>query len=147
MNGPAMIGAPKRIQLQRRVGWRIPLNTVKVDRTTPFGNPWRIGQRVDMKQAKRWGWAISPAGQKIVCEDACDAVRRFTHALQWDAAIHDHVRKKLGGRDLACWCAAGAPCHADALLIVANSTPDQIRDFHAAADRRLMEHAAEVLRP
>ncbi len=26
----------------------------------------------------------------------------------------------LRGRDLACWCRPGAPCHADALLALAN---------------------------
>jgi Domain of unknown function (DUF4326) len=27
---------------------------------------------------------------------------------------------KLNGRDLICWCKAGAPCHADVLLAIAN---------------------------
>lgn len=35
---------PERIQLSRRKGWRMPANTVKVDRTTIYGNPFRIGE-------------------------------------------------------------------------------------------------------
>ena len=30
------------------------------------------------------------------------------------------IRAALAGRDLACWCAAGGPCHADLLLRIAN---------------------------
>jgi hypothetical protein len=37
--------------------------------------------------------------------------------LPFDAA---DVRRELGGRDLACWCPPGEPCHADVLLEVAN---------------------------
>src|SRR4051812_49296276 len=29
-----------RVQLSRRAGWRMPPNTVKVDRTTQWGNPF-----------------------------------------------------------------------------------------------------------
>ena len=35
---------PTRIQLRRTKGWRMPAGTVKVDRTTAFGNPWRVGE-------------------------------------------------------------------------------------------------------
>ena len=31
---------PKRVQLQRGTGWRMPPNTRKVDRSTVFGNPF-----------------------------------------------------------------------------------------------------------
>ena len=33
---------PKRIQLSRKKGWRMPPNTVKVDRSTKWGNPFII---------------------------------------------------------------------------------------------------------
>src|SRR5215208_999153 len=33
---------PARIQLKRTKGWRMPPNTVKVDRTTRFGNPFPL---------------------------------------------------------------------------------------------------------
>lgn len=31
------------------------------------------------------------------------------------------VRRELAGKDLACWCPAGSPCHGDVLLEVANA--------------------------
>ena len=32
----------------------------------------------------------------------------------------DAIRTALAGRNLACWCRAGSPCHADSLLEIAN---------------------------
>lgn len=132
---------PKRIKLSREKGWRMPENTAKVDRTTHFGNPYVIGSPMDMKMVRRWGWNISPEGQKIVCDDATQAVRRFEHALQWDEAIHDYVREELGGKDLACWCDLGQPCHADVLLRIANADKATIRAQNDAADEKIMERA------
>lgn len=33
---------PQRIQLSRAKGWKMPPNTVKVDRTTKWGNPFPV---------------------------------------------------------------------------------------------------------
>ncbi len=141
-----MTAAPKRIQLSRAKGWRLPANAAKVDRSTSFGNPYCVGETISMKMVRRWGWEISPAGRKIVCEDAGEAVRRFEHALQWDEAIHDHVRTELGGKDLACWCDLDQPCHATVLLRIANSDKAEIRKANDAADAKILQHAAAVLR-
>ena len=42
-----MANPPTRIQLSRARGWRMPENTVKVDRTTPWGNPYDVGEYGD----------------------------------------------------------------------------------------------------
>jgi hypothetical protein len=34
---------PRRIQLSRSKGSRLPARTVKVDRSTRWGNPYRVG--------------------------------------------------------------------------------------------------------
>lgn len=36
------------------------------------------------------------------------------------------VRRELAGKDLACWCRPGAPCHADVLLELANGDADAV---------------------
>lgn len=110
---------PKRIQLSRRKGWRIPPNTVKVDRTTKWGNPYRIGKPVDLKVVKKWGWKFGQPER--VCANASEAVSRFRSVLSLDGAGIYCVQKELRGKDLACWCKPGAPCHADVLLEVANA--------------------------
>jgi Domain of unknown function (DUF4326) len=33
---------PRRIQLHRTEGWRMPVRTIKVDRSTKWGNAFRI---------------------------------------------------------------------------------------------------------
>jgi hypothetical protein len=33
----------------------------------------------------------------------------------------DEIRAELAGFDLACWCRIGDPCHADVLLVLANT--------------------------
>ena len=108
---------PQRIQLSRRKGWRMPENTVKVDRSTCWGNPWRVGE---------------PG-----IPDAAEAVRRFRAAVvgfesngcfcppvaHVDSDIGRIIANigQLHGYNLACWCPLGSPCHADVLLELANA--------------------------
>lgn len=140
---------PKRIQLSRTKGWRMPDNTIKVDRTTSFGNPYRVGLTVDPVMLRQWDWRFSPEGKDIVCGDNTEAAARFHHCLLWDGASHDLVRRHLGGKNLACWCPLDQACHADALLWLANSTPAQVNAIHAAADAQIMSYAAylKAVRP
>ena len=48
-----------------------------------------------------------------------DLYRRDLEAGRLGFTLYD-VRRVLAGRDLACWCPLGGPCHADVLLEVAN---------------------------
>lgn len=36
----------------------------------------------------------------------------------------EDIRRELAGKDLACWCPLGQPCHADVLLEIANGPAD-----------------------
>lgn len=45
----------------------------------------------------------------------------------------DTIRAELAGRDLACWCAIGQPCHADVLLAIANAEREDDPVFGGAA--------------
>lgn len=98
--------APKRVQLKRTKGWRMPPNTVKVTRPGKWGNPYRVGD------VGRYGITIR----------AADAVERFTDRLVTCKLPYteDDVRRELRGKNLACWCKEGEPCHADVLLEIAN---------------------------
>jgi hypothetical protein len=96
---------PDRIQLSRAKGWKMPPNTVKVDRTTRYGNPYRPGMFRDFT--------------------AADAVRHFRSWVSGDlshrsAGIPPDL-EPLRGKNLACWCKPGEPCHADVLLELANT--------------------------
>ena len=89
-----------RVQLSRKKGWRMPPNTVKVDRTTPFANPYQAGQDGDGSCAY--------------------LVELFRSHVEQSPAIRARIRAELAGKNLACWCPLDGPCHADVLLEVAN---------------------------
>lgn len=94
---------PVRIQLSRRKGWRMPENTVSVARPGMWGN----------HAAVREG---TPTGQAAV-----DAFQRWVETEASDA-WKGRAKIDLRGKNLACWCRPGAPCHGDVLLKLANTT-------------------------
>ena len=118
---------PTRVQLSRKRGWRMPDNTVKVDRTTRWGNPYDLrefGEELSLRlfeHTARGCW--SPAN---VC-DVDEPTVALIHALhcRWvrrvGASPQETARAELRGRHLGCWCAPGDGCHADVLLIIANA--------------------------
>jgi len=85
----------ERVQLKRTKGWRMPANTVKVDRSTKWGNPWTAANSGQVDPVTRF---------------ACETVPL------WDLT-------PLRGKNLACWCKLGEPCHADVLLELAAQEP------------------------
>lgn len=122
----------ERIQLSRAKGWRMPPNTVKVDRSTIYGNPFRVGEdpsktsqwwslseefrRRFHGDRSRWPWAIRDAAEAV------EAFRELATGRERETLIHI-AQHDLRGKNLACWCKLGAPCHADVLLELANA-PD-----------------------
>ena len=103
---------PERIQLSRRKGWRIPPGTVKVDRSTKWGNPWTV------EKAREAGYAGTDGQLRAMCAGM------FRNALLRDLPAVAQVRAtlhELRGKNLACWCPLDGPCHADVLLELANS--------------------------
>jgi hypothetical protein len=105
---------PDRIQLSRAKGWRMPENTVKVDRSTRWGNPFRTG--IYGTQAE-----CVYAFQRMLSGLIVVSSLKVTPEEQ--IAYCDHLRATLPalrGKHLACWCKPGTPCHADVLLEIAN---------------------------
>ena len=108
---------PRRIQLSRKKGFKFPPNTVKVDRSTKWGNPWRVGMTILP--------LTGPEQGKEIIIDQARAVKMFkTGAMGKGPAakiFRDMVCKELRGKNLACWCKPGTPCHGDVLLEIANN--------------------------
>ena len=101
---------PKRVQLSRAKGWRMPPNTVKVDRSTRWGNPYKTHSD---------GYPMTPelavgCFSALLRGDSAGWVMRDTLSTPHD------VKTLLRGKNLACWCALDRPCHADVLLRLAN---------------------------
>jgi hypothetical protein len=121
---------PERIQLSRKKGWRMPPNTVKVDRATGFGNPFPIvkgtqttmGVTTDVWTVGTWdGPAMWLRDTKA--EAAEISVKAFSAWIEQPARdqLLTRVKTELRGKNLACWCRPGEPCHADVLLELANA--------------------------
>lgn len=94
---------PQRIQLSRKNGWRMPPNCVKVDRTTRWGNPWRIitdpetGSiyvKRDCRQKSKYNWAQTPymAQEK--------SVKLFYRYARWRSRRDPKWLEPLLGKDL-----------------------------------------------
>ena len=101
MNNTQRTVAPVRVQLSILRGWRMPPNTVMVCRPSKFGNPFVVG----------------------VDGTASECVEKYAMDI-----YHPNGRvgfevvdiATLRGKNLACWCKIGEPCHADVLLDLAN---------------------------
>jgi Domain of unknown function (DUF4326) len=106
-----MVQKPTRIQLSRQKGWRLPDNSKKVDRSTPFGNPFVADKQLSNEKAivlfTRW------------LEGDTEILNKYPDlSMQRQRLL---VRKhELKGKNLACWCPLGGPCHADVLLELVN---------------------------
>ncbi|WP_347311406.1 DUF4326 domain-containing protein [Defluviimonas sp. SAOS-178_SWC] len=105
----------ERVQLRRTKGWRMPENTVKVDRSTQWGNPFAIGTI-----------RCSGKGKTFLEETVTSrevSMRFFRDLLSYRRRPYptdEEIKTKLRGKNLACWCPLGEPCHADVLLEIAN---------------------------
>lgn len=112
---------PERVQMSRQHPWKSEHpDAIKVDRTTRWGNPFRVGKPIRVWYQTRL-MLITP-------EDTSKAVDWFRLWLSGAVRVtgkkpptRDEILAELGGHDLACWCAATAKCHADVLLGVANA--------------------------
>ena len=96
-----------RVQLSRRKGWRMPPAAVKVDRSTRWGNPFRVG-------------STHPEHGYIATSE--QSVELFREYILSRPALLIEARRGLRGHDLACWCALNNPCHANVWLELVNET-------------------------
>lgn len=111
---------PERIQLKRTKGWRMPENTVKVDRTTRWGNPYTISA------AREAGYQGTDVELAQMCVAMFRAWQSGSEAIvaRWPPSTPS-IQSELRGKNLACWCPLDKPCHADVLLELANQTQNE----------------------
>ena len=113
---------PTRIVLSRRAGFDLQamsraqngLPAQSVARPGPWGNPFSIAE-----VAEELGIDAQAA--------QTEAVARHGRWLRGELSLEDKtppsraaIRAALAGKNLACWCARGTPCHADTLIALAN---------------------------
>jgi Domain of unknown function (DUF4326) len=102
-----MPAKPVRLQLSRRKGFDLQelsrrtngLPAIVVSRPSKWGCPYPL-----KKESER---------AKIIS--------KYRAYLQARPAFRREIRRELHGKNLACWCRPGLACHAEVLLIIANS--------------------------
>jgi hypothetical protein len=139
---------PRRIRLSRKKGFNLQqfsmalngLPAVKVDRSTEFGNPYKIGDTHPYANPD----GTDADGVTPMLLDAEDAVALFRLDISTmqllafsDKSVKELYIQELRGKNLACWCklcprhaATGRPwnepcsdcepCHADVWLEIVN---------------------------
>lgn len=136
--------SPQRIQRRRTKGWRMPEGAIYVGRPTIYGNPFRVVQSpccptwdvtdengvtylIDHNWAHANNWvdvnkpgALIYARFEVVRLYRDDLLDWFGGRLEHEPGLRESITA-LAGRDLACWCPLGVPCHADVLLELANA--------------------------
>ncbi len=126
---------PVRLQLSRRKGFDLQalshatngLPAIVVSRPRRLGNPFRWREAMqewgcNAVLAKRWAadayfelamLALSDRPNKETAILDCEAIADAKAAIRAELP-------QLAGKNLACWCKPGEPCHADVLLELAN---------------------------
>ena len=93
----------------------MPPNTIYVGRPGLFGNPYAIGSFV-----RPVGPQEHILNDEITITDSNCLMFFREYAVQMVEKYPTWL-DGLRGKDLACWCKEGAPCHADILLELANA--------------------------
>lgn len=109
-----MSEAPRRVQLRRSKGWRMPENTVTVARPGKWGNPWKVGDWFTVQMRGREWRDVGYLDR----ETAVMFYRLFEVKNLENIGLDV---SELRGKNLACWCPLDEPCHADVLLELANA--------------------------
>lgn len=138
--------SPRRVQLSRKKGWRMPENTVSVARPGRWGNPFSVALVDDHTLAVElfrdmMTWGFDPSKLDHLSDADFHTVHAGKEAwskrLNWGVEHSCAAQSELRGKNLACWCALDQPCHADVLLELANPlalTAASIRAIAAQQD-------------
>lgn len=132
------MGTPKRVKVIGNLfNGRAPDGAVYVGRAfpglkqSPFANPWCIKGEAGLPYSQQGQGefvvrhhrdASRIAGGFPTREAAARAaVLMFRAHLDDKPDLRAAAVEQLRGKDLACWCKPGEPCHADVLLEIANA--------------------------
>lgn len=114
---------PERIQLSRAKGWKMPANTVNCARPGKWGNQYVVWlDQSDRQWYVTRGSCYTPvadkaAGCRLAVEMHAADLRAYLAKQMYPP---DFILRDLRGKNLACWCAVGDPCHVDIYLELAN---------------------------
>lgn len=103
---------PIRIQRKREKGWRKPENTICVNRGTKWGNPFKIGEFLNVNNDDGSHTYI------LITRDL--SIEYFRAYITQKIDFGGLDLTELKGKNLACFCKENEACHAEVLLELAN---------------------------
>lgn len=103
---------PIGIQRKRTKGFRLPKNTICVNRPSKFGNPFIVDKHGNREECVKL-FEYLCGGMFCLTADNFEAQKLFYCNLLVSV-------NELKGKNLACFCKTGTPCHRDILLKIAN---------------------------
>jgi hypothetical protein len=108
---------PHRVQLSNKKDWKMPENTVNVDRETKWSNPFIVGKHGTRAECANL-FELLLGGLICASKD---------NILEQEAYLEMAKRDiwQLRGKNLACRCPENVSCHADTLLVAANFIKDK----------------------
>jgi hypothetical protein len=133
-----------RIQRLRSKGWKMPENTIYVGRPSKFGNPFDLRKTEYSWYAISHGFKANRTGRAAASVEMYEDWIAYGKAVEFESGLliedtnssekiasspriqtktpptHDEIITQLRGKNLACWCKLGQPCHADILLELSN---------------------------
>ena len=130
----AAMGVPRLIQRKRTAGWRLPEGAVCVTRPGKWGNPFQVREPVS-RDSELWPYIVGVLPEGVTRGLSAVRLLRVEDVLEahfrWfveQPHLMLTVEQELGGKDLACWCKPGRPCHGEFLLGLANGLdmPDEM---------------------
>lgn len=95
----------------------MPPNTVYVGRPTKWGNPFLINGTTTITDRKKDGTLVKV--KQIKTNNIAECLRAYEREYIKETDLIEEL-EELRGKNLACWCKPGGPCHADILLELAN---------------------------
>lgn len=107
---------PIRVQRKRTKGVKLPANTICVDRSTKWGNPFMVKRDgldwiVKDQDGNYWGRVYRHKN-----DAASKAVECYRGWVVGQIGLKKLNIEELRGKNLACFCSLSSPCHADYLL-------------------------------
>ena len=102
----------KRIQRKRTPGFKLPKNTICVNRGTKFGNPFLVSYLGVDEAIRRFTECLINPAIVYTYFDEIEASIQYDR-FKW---MNENIPKLSGYDYLACFCEEDKPCHGDVLI-------------------------------
>jgi hypothetical protein len=111
---------PVRLQRSRKKGSKLEspngLPVVCVTRGTKWGNHIKVATAKEINEAGYFGFMLPRNTLQIMV-----LYKAWLRESAQGCVLATEAKRELRGKNLACWCKPGKPCHADVLLELANA--------------------------